>query len=168
MDAFYQTVAAFCFTLLGLWWAVVQFRHAEWMNDLRQRRAAYSVHLSFLVPGIMSLGAMIAGDIKILWRLVFIVACGFGILAMIFLSVGASAGGAKPRGGFFIRQGRWLTILLYALIAIVAVQPTLVGTLGTSLKPLQVEGLLLTLLVFVGVSVAWDFLAEPSGSTPPS
>ena len=96
MDAFYQTVAAFCFTLLGLWWAVVQFRHAEWMNDLRQRRAAYSVHLSFLVPGIMSLGAMIAGDVKILWRLVFIVACGFGILAMIFLSVGASAGGTKP------------------------------------------------------------------------
>ena len=86
MDAFYQTVAAFCFTLLGLWWAVVQFRHAEWMNNLRQRRAAYSVHLSFLVPGIMSLGAMIAGDVKILWRLVFIVACGFGILAMIFLS----------------------------------------------------------------------------------
>ena len=64
MDAFYQTVAAFCFTLLGLWWAVVQFRHAEWMNNLRQRRAAYSVHLSFLVPGIMSLGAMIAGDVK--------------------------------------------------------------------------------------------------------
>ena len=63
----------------------------------------------------------------------------------------------------FIRQGRWLTIVLYALIAIVAVQPTLVGTLGASLKPLQVEGLLLTLLVFVGVSVAWDFLAEPQG-----
>ncbi len=70
----------------------MQFRHAEWMNDLRQRRAAYSVHLSFLVPGIMSLGAMIAGDIKILWRLVFIVACAFGILAMIFLMAGASPG----------------------------------------------------------------------------
>ena len=26
-DAFYQTVAGLCFTLLGLWWAVVQFRH---------------------------------------------------------------------------------------------------------------------------------------------
>jgi hypothetical protein len=161
MDAFYQTVAGFCFTLLGLWWAVVQFRHAEWMRDLYQRRAAYSVHLSFLVPGIMSLGAMIAGDVKILWRLVFIVACAFGILAMIFLTVGASAAGAKPHRGFFIRQGRWLTIALYALIAIVAAKPTLAGVFGGTLKPLQVEGLLLTLLVFVGVSVAWDFLAEP-------
>jgi hypothetical protein len=133
------------------------------MSDLRQRRAAYSVHLSFLVPGIMSLGAMIAGDVKILWRLVFIVACGFGILAMIFLTVGASKDGAKTRGGFFIRQGRWLTIALYALIALLAAKPTLAGVFGGSLMPLQVEGLLLTLLVFVGVSVAWDFLAEPQG-----
>jgi cell division protein FtsW (lipid II flippase) len=163
MDAFYQTVAGFCFTLLGLWWAVVQFRHAEWMRDLYQRRAAYSVHLSFLVPGIMSLGAMIAGDVKILWRLVFVVACAFGILAMLFLTVGASAGGGRTHGSFFIRQGRWLTIALYALIAIVAAQPSLAGIFGGSLKPLQVEGLLLTLLVFVGVSVAWDFLAEPQG-----
>jgi hypothetical protein len=163
MDAFYQTVAAFCFTLLGLWWAVVQFRHAEWMNNLYQRRAAYSVHLSFLVPGIMSLGAMIAGDVKILWRLVFIVACAFGILAMIFLAVGASKRSAQTHGGFFIRHGRWLTILLYALIALVAAKPTLAGVFGGTLMPLQVEGLLLTLLVFVGVSVAWDFLAEPQG-----
>ena len=129
MDAFYQTVAAFCFTLLGLWWAVVQFRHAEWMNNLRQRRAAYSVHLSFLVPGIMSLGAMIAGDVKILWRLVFIVACGFGILAMIFLSVGASAGGAKPARRLLHPPGALADHCLYALIAIVAAKPTLVGTL---------------------------------------
>jgi hypothetical protein len=161
MDAFYQTVAGFCFTLLGLWWAVVQFRHAEWMGSPRQRRVAYSVHLSFLIPGIMSLGAMIAGDIKILWRLVFVVSCLFGILAMLMLSSGGSQDGGRTYRGFFIRQGRWLTIALYALIALVAAQPTLVGILGSSLKPLQVEGLLLTLLVFVGVSVAWDFLAEP-------
>jgi len=163
MDAFYQTVAGFCFTLLGLWWAVVQFRHAEWMRDLYQRRAAYSVHLSFLIPGIMSLGAMIAGDVKILWRLVFIIACAFGILAMVFLTVGAAKDGGRTRGGFFIRQGRWLTIALYALIALVAAKPALAGVFGGSLMPLQVEGLLLTLLVFVGVSVAWDFLAEPQG-----
>ena len=163
MDAFYQTVSGFCFTLLGLWWAVVQFRHAEWMSELRQRRVAYSVHLSFLIPGIMSLGAMIAGDIKILWRLVFIVACAFGIMAMFFLTVRSPAGSGKAYHGFFIRQGRWLTILLYALIALVAAVPSLAGVFGGSLKPLQVEGLLLTLLVFVGVSVAWDFLAEPQG-----
>ena len=33
-DAFYQTVAGFCFTLLGPWWAVVQFRHEEWMSGV--------------------------------------------------------------------------------------------------------------------------------------
>ena len=41
-------------------------------------------------------------------------------------------------------------MLLYALIALVAVPPSLAGIFGSSLKPLQVEGLLLTLLVFVG------------------
>jgi hypothetical protein len=91
------------------------------------------------------------------------VACAFGILAMIFLSVGAPPDGAKTHRGFFIRQGRWLTIGLYALIALVAAVPGLAGIFGGTLKPLQVEGLLLTLLVFVGVSVAWDFLAEPQG-----
>jgi hypothetical protein len=40
MDAFYPTGAGFCFTLLGLWWALVQFRPAVWMRDRRQRRAA--------------------------------------------------------------------------------------------------------------------------------
>jgi hypothetical protein len=49
------------------------------------------------------------------------------------------------------------------LIALVAAAPNLAGIFGGTLKPLQVEGLLLTLLVFVGVSVAWDFLAEPQG-----
>jgi hypothetical protein len=163
-DAFYQTVAGLCFTLLGLWWAVVQFRHEEWMADPGWRRMAYSVNLSFLVPGIMSLGAMVAGDIKIIWRLVFILASAFGILAMALLAIRSplsSSDGAT--GGFLIRQGRWLTIVLYALIALVAAAPDLVGNLNTNLKPLQVEGLLFTLLVFLGVSVAWDFLAAPKG-----
>ena len=38
MEAFYQTVATFCFTLLGLWWGVVQFRHSDWMADANWRR----------------------------------------------------------------------------------------------------------------------------------
>ena len=54
-----------------------------------------------------------------------------------------------------------VTILLYALIAVVAANTDLVKFIGPDIKPLQIEGLLLTLLVFLGSSVAWDFLAEP-------
>ena len=81
MEAFYQTVATFCFTLLGLWWGVVQFRHSDWMADQNWRRMAYSVQLSLIVPGAMSLGAQTAGEIKIIWRLVFLITCGLGIVA---------------------------------------------------------------------------------------
>lgn len=159
MEGFYQTMAGFCFTLLGLWWAVVQFRHDEWMGNAPWRRLSYSVHLSFLVPGVMSLGAIAAGDVKLIWRLTFVLACAFGIAAMLILYRQGPAGSTLR--GWFIRRGRWLIIVFYALIALVAAIPDLTGLVGAGLKPLQVEGLLLTLLVFIGASVAWDFLAEP-------
>ena len=155
-NAFYQTVAGLCFTLLGLWWAVVQFRHDEWMADARLRRMAYSVNLSFLIPGIMSLGAMTAGDIKLIWRLVFFAAAAFGMVAMLYLMTG----GASPRAGWAV-IGRGLTLLLYALVAVIAIAPNLSTIIGAEMKPLQVEGLLLTLLVFLGATVAWSLLAAP-------
>jgi hypothetical protein len=156
-DAFYQTVAGLCFTLLGLWWAVVQFRHDEWMSDLPHRRVAYSVHLSFLVPGIMSLGALTMGDIKLIWRLVFISASVFGLAAMLFLITS----GMAATGGRLVSLGRWLSVLIYALVAIIAAAPNLTQLFAAELKPLQVEGLLLTLLVFVGASLAWSVLMAP-------
>ena len=161
-DAFYQTMAGFCFTLLGLWWAVVQFRHEEWMADPVWRRLVSAVHLSFLAPGIMSLGAMIAGDLKIIWRLAFVLASVFSIVAMLNLLV---VGRVPARGqrGSFITIGRWVIILLYVLVAVVAFDTSLVQIISKDIKPLQVEGSLLTLLVFLGVSIAWDFLAAPKG-----
>ena len=156
-DVFYQTVTGLCFTLLGLWWAVVQFRHDEWMADLPHRRVSYSVHLSFLVPGIMSLGAMTMGDVKIIWRLVFISAAVFGLGATLFLITS----GMPALGGRLVPLGRWLTVLLYALISIIAAAPNLTLLFAPELKPLQVDGLLLTLLVFLGASLAWSLLMAP-------
>ncbi len=163
-DAFYQTVASFCFTLVGLWWAVVQFRHEEWMGHPAWRRLATCVHLSFLAPGVMSLAAMVAGDLKILWRLVFILASVFAIIATITLTQAARAASGRSgvaARGWFIAAGRWAMVALYALVAIVAIDTRLVTRIAPDLKPLQVEGLLLTLLVFLGTSVAWHFLAAP-------
>ena len=114
VSAFYQTVATFCFTLLGLWWGVLQLRHDDWVDDVAKRRMAYSVHLAFLVPGVMALGAQTAGDIKIIWRLVFIVAGVLGIIATVYLIAGTP--GQKGSAGWYGRYGRWLSALLYALV----------------------------------------------------
>lgn len=157
--AFYQTVAGFSFTLVGLWWAVVQFRHEEWMHHPAWRRLVYAVHLSFMVPGVMSLGAIAAGDLKIIWRLVFLLASLFAIVALITLTQLAHAAGG--RRDWFLAVGRWAVVLLYALIAVVAVDTSLVKLISPEIQPLQVEGLLLTLLVFLGTNVAWDLLAAP-------
>jgi hypothetical protein len=164
MEAFYQTVSTFCFTLLGLWWGVLQLRHDDWVNDLWRRRMAYSVHLSFLVPGVMSLGAQTAGDIKIIWRLVFIVAGVLGIVATIFL-ISVTTRGGYPQG-WFPRYGRWLSVLLYAVVVLVAISPAFTKIFGPDIKPLQIEGLLFTVIVFLGVGQAWDFLAQPKQASP--
>src|SRR4051812_848489 len=86
MDSFYATVTTICFTLLGLWWAVVQLRHQEWMRDPARRRMAYSIYLAFLIPGIMSLGSQIAPDIRIMWQAVFVLGSIGGIIATFSLA----------------------------------------------------------------------------------
>jgi hypothetical protein len=45
--------------------------------------------------------------------------------------------------------------LLYALVAVVAIAPGVLSGLGISLTPLRAEAILLSVLVFLGVNVAW-------------
>jgi hypothetical protein len=55
-------------------------------------------------------------------------------------------------------------IALYTLIGIVAIAPRIVSGLGLGATPVQVEAVLLTILVFVGVNVAWLLLFEEAPS----
>ena len=75
--AFYQTAAQLCFTLLGLWWLVLQTKYKEWINDSERRRMATSISLYFLLPGAMSLIALLGADIPPLWRTTFALAICF-------------------------------------------------------------------------------------------
>ena len=59
---FYATTSAVSFTLLGFWWVVVQFRHDEMTQDPGRRRLAFVVSLHFILPGLMSLGALLTAD----------------------------------------------------------------------------------------------------------
>ena len=51
-------------------------------------------------------------------------------------------------------------VVLYVLIALVAVVPGMVAEIGVRALPLRVEAVLLTMLVFVGGNVAWLLLFE--------
>jgi hypothetical protein len=57
-------------------------------------------------------------------------------------------------------------VVLYVLIALVAVVPGLVADIGVLVRPLRVEAVLQTILVFLGVNVAWLLLFDEA--QPPS
>ena len=57
-------------------------------------------------------------------------------------------------------------VVLYALIALVAVVPGMVADIGVLARPLRVEAVLQTMLVFLGVNVAWLLLFDQA--QPPS
>jgi hypothetical protein len=157
MDLFYSSVTSFCFVLMGLWWNVVQARREEWLEHPRLRAPARAVYMAFLIPGAMSLGAQLGGDIKIVWRIVFIAAAVFGAFSTVMFI--RAFPGSSSLGWF--RRHYWLAVLMYALIGVFGAFPEWAA--WTGLKPLQVGGFLLSALVFIGVSFAWELMTDPSG-----
>lgn len=153
METFYATMSSFCFTLVGLWWTVVQFRFDAWMTTPRYRRMVHSIQLAFLIPGGMSLGALLSGEHQLIWRSVFSVASISGMIAT------GMAWSLQPGWRWQLEQGGML--LLYGLIFVVAIAPP-EAALSLNLAPLQVAGLLLAVLVVLGANLAWTVMTALS------
>jgi hypothetical protein len=149
---FYISFSAVCFTLLGLWLIVVQTRHAEWRGSALHRRRAYGVALHFSLPGLMSLLALVDPASSALWRTSFAIVAIGGAVVMI-----AVRGAARGKLGL---TAYTFAIALYTLIGILAIAPRIVSGLGLDATPVRVEAVLLTILVFAGVNVAWLLLFE--------
>jgi hypothetical protein len=133
MDLFYSSVTSFCFVLMGLWWNVVQARREDWLEHPRLRAPARAVYMSFLMPGVMSLGAQLGGDAKIVWRIVFTAAAVFGAISNV--SFIRAFPGSRSLGWF--RRHHWLAVVLYALIGVFGAFPELVA--WTGLNPFRSE-----------------------------
>jgi hypothetical protein len=161
VQTFYVTVSAISFTLLGLWWVVVQDRET-WRMNVERRRMAYVVSLHFVLPGVMSVVALVAPDLTILWRITFLTAGLLGLLGAVYVVRTLTDEHDCPR---LVRMIEWVAIPIYALIAIVAVVPERVQGIGIGLTPLQIEGISLAILLFFGVQAAWVLLVEPPRET---
>ncbi|MEO6458541.1 MAG: hypothetical protein ABIO92_09775 [Chloroflexia bacterium] len=159
MESFYATAASLCFTLLGFWWAVVQFRHHDWMANEGRRRMAYSLSLHFFLPGIMCLVALVPDDARIIRRITFGLTGLLGLVATVLIVSTTKADTGSMR---LIRVGEWLIAPLYAIIVLLAINPGIAQAVGIGLKPLEVEGLTIGVLLFLGVNLAWILLAEPT------
>ena len=150
VSTFYALFSATCFTLVGLWWGVVQ-RDTRWVRDPVQRRAIGGVYLSFLLPALMGLFAQVGGtEDQVVWRVSFVLVAAVGVVATSRqLTLEAAPG---------VRSVRAAAVGLYALVAVVGVLPELGDVVG--LRAIQVEALLLVLLVALGHVLVWRFLVH--------
>lgn len=151
---FYQTLAGTSFTLLGLWFGVVQFAHGGWRTDPRQHRAGLHVALHFFLPGMASLASMLAGNVAggLIWRTTFVAAGLIGLVEAVSFARLRKGADALPS-----RVLRNLDPVLYATMAVVAFVPQ-----GSSaLTPLQLAGMATGGVFLVGLCFVWLAFAEP-------
>jgi cytochrome bd-type quinol oxidase subunit 2 len=155
---FYGVVSAINFTLLGLWWVAIKDRADLGGHDHASRRMAYFVSLQFVIPATVSLLAQVAPSIPEVWRFAFTFAGITGGIGVALLADELRRStDARVVPLLFAAVG----IPAYALVAIVAIAPHLIGEMGWVLKPIEVEGILLSLLAFLGVQEAWFVAMSP-------
>ena len=165
LATFYQTVAQLCFTLLGLWWLVLQTKYQEWTGDPTRRRMITNISLYFLLPGSMSLMALLAAQQHLLWQVSFFVASGIGAIETSALLLGERAHAVGrphwPRWAL-----RWAGVALYVVVALAALVAFIPGAARRlHVDPLTLSGVLITLLVVSGVLLAWLYFIEPAALT---
>ena len=161
-NVFYTAASGLCFTLLGFWWVVVQFRHAELTRDAAARRFMFLVSLHFIVPGLVSLASLLATGP--MWRVAFGLAGLTGIAAAI-AGTRTSVTLSPLLAGLRIKA--LLAIPVYALVTLIAIAPDLVRT-NLGLEPLQVEGLLLLVILLLGILLAWWLFTGPQPEDLPA
>jgi hypothetical protein len=154
-STFYATASALCFTLLGFWWVVVEYKHDELTTNAGSRHFTFLVSLHFILPGIVSLASLLATGP--LWRVAFGLAGLTGMLAVIVGMRNIEALPGPVRG---LGRAAWLGVPLYGLLTVVAIVPDLARSLF-ALEPLQVEGFILLVVLLLGILLAWILFTGP-------
>ena len=163
VSTFYALFSATCFTLLGLWWSVVQ-RHEEWLRNADQRAVVGGVYLSFLLPALMGLFAQVGGtETPAIWRVSFVgIAIVGGVSTMRLLRRSRAGGG--PQGPLMRHQ--WVVVVVYALVAVIGAVPELASPLQVT--PIQAEAVLLILLVLIAHGLVWEFMVSAADEESPA
>jgi hypothetical protein len=153
LNDFYVAFAPLSFTVYGFWLIVVQTRHADWRRSPEHRRRAYAVSLHFALPGLMSLLALVDPTNQSVWRVSFALSGAAGALILGYIQFSPIP---TPRGRLWQLEST-LAIVLYVLVVLVALAPDVAKDLGA---PIRVEAVLLSLIVFLGINVAWALMFD--------
>lgn len=155
---FYQSLSGVSFTLLGIWFAVLQMGHGDWL-DRHRHRSTLHIALHFFLPGLAGLVAVLGAGIAngLVWRLAFLAAGLIGLFEAVgFLF---AAGGPAARAG---RTLRVLDLPVY----LVVVGGTMVQPGQLPITPLQLEGLANGALFTLGLCYVWLAFAEREQPAP--
>jgi undecaprenyl pyrophosphate phosphatase UppP len=151
VSTFYALLSGTCFTLVGLWWNVVNSKK-EWHADQGMMELASGVYLSFLIPGLMSLVAQVGIDNSFVWQIAFALAAILGIIYTNRISQRTRK--LAPAGNF--HKNRWGVNVIYGLILVCAIFPGLGRVFG--LGGLQLEAILVAGLLLIGHGLTWELL----------
>ena len=157
LNQFYGAFAPLSFTVYGLWLIVVQTRHNDWRRSPAHQRRAYAVSLHFALPGLMSLLALVDPTATSVWRVSFALSAAAGAIVLAYLQFSPLP---TPPGALWQLESM-ISIVLYVLVVLVAVAPGTVTSIGA---PLRVEAVLLSLIIFLGINVAWALMFDEAPS----
>jgi uncharacterized membrane protein SirB2 len=142
ISQFYAPFSSTCFVVLGLWLVVIQQRYKEWKGDPHMIRRAFGIGLYFSLPGIMTLISLVNPAEPRLWETSYALVALGGAVVMAVLYLAALA--------------------LYVAIGVIAV----IGfTRHKAQLENQVDQVLLCVMLFLGVNVAWLLLFGPAHRT---
>lgn len=159
-EDFYRTFATVSLTVTGLWMYVAQARFREWIADRDHFRRASAVSVQLAFPGVMCLFALINPASNALWQAAFGVTSGVAALLLIALRQWSASRWTRVN-----EVGNWLAVVIFACVALVAVAPGIVDTMGLPDVPRRTEFFLFCLLLVDGLVVAWMMLFSEARET---
>jgi hypothetical protein len=161
---FYGAFSPACLALLGLWLVVVQVRMREWQGSAVHRRRSYGVALTFALPGIMSLFALIDPEDPDYWRVSFALIALGGAVAMVAVRGFPVRREHTAAGTATFPVPDQLGLAAYiAGIALFALIGALAFVGGAAI--LRTEAILLIVIIFLGFNVAWLLLFDDTGQS---
>ena len=155
---FYISFSATCFVILSLWLVVVQMRYDDWKDDPNSVWRAYGIGLYFSLPGIMTLISLVDPNSPYLWRTSYAIVAlgGAGVLGVVYKATRHRA----------VAIAYASTIVLYGVVAIIAI---FANPLDIVKVANRVDAVLLCVVVFLGVNVAWLLaFSTPATGSPPA
>ena len=151
MGDFYPAFSATCFVVLTLWLMTVQQRYQDWERDRQLVRRAFGIGLFFSLPGIMTLIALVDPTSALFWEWTYTLVALSGAAVMVVLYT--SGRDRVTSVAYPVAAAIYLAIGAIAIIGLTRAHAHLEN---------QVDQVLLCVLLFLGLNVAWLLLFGPA------